>query len=471
MPEKLLFVTGKLAEPALRATLKKAKLPFDYEIAVMKISVAALMTPEWIAKFLDVPPDITRIMIPGACEGDVQVLGDRFGIPAEKGPTDLKQLPRYFGSPTTGEQYGGHDINIFAEINNAPRLSAEQIYNMAAYFRDSGADIIDLGMSPDRVWVNDGPAIITELKARGFKLSIDTLNPAEIQMADAAGVDYVLSLNGTNRHLAEPLRAIPILIPDSPENLDSLDATLAELERVRKPYVLDPILTPINFGFADSLARYHAVRRRYPNAEMMMGIGNITELTEADTTGMTALMIGFCQELGIRNVLTTEVIHWAKGAVRETAIARELMYFAQQQASIPKHFDSRLLTVKDAEYLPYSEAELRQLHAQVTDPNYRIFADADAIYVFNAERFVKGTNIQTIFDQLNVADAAHAFYLGKELMKAQIARSLGKNYLQESALNWGYLTVEEKHRRHVRLTARSTQSAVQPSESSEPSDG
>lgn len=367
----------------------------------------------------------------------------RSGIPADKGPTDLKQLPRYFGSAANAEKYGGHDIDIFAEINNAPRLSAEQIYNMAAYFRDNGADIIDLGMSPDRVWLNDGPPIITELKARGFKLSIDTLNPDEIQMADAAGVDHVLSLNGTNRHLAEHLRAIPILIPDSPEDLDSLDTTIAELERVGKHYVLDPILTPINFGYADSLARYHAVRRKYPNAEMMMGIGNITELTEADTTGMTALMIGFCQELD-GNVLTTEVIHWAKGVVRETAIARELMYFAQQQASIPKHLDSRLLTVKDAEYLPYSETELRQLHAQVTDPNYRIFADAEAIYVFNAERFVKGTDIQSIFDQLNVDEGTHAFYLGKELMKAHMARSLGKNYLQEAALNWGYLTVEEK---------------------------
>src|SRR4029079_5312378 len=122
---------------------------------------------------------------------------------------------------------------------------------------------------------------------------------------------------------------------------------------------------PINFGFADSLARYHAVRRRYPQAEMMMGIGNITELTEGDTPGMTALMIGFCQELGIRNVLTTEVIHWATGVVRETSIARELMHFAQKQSSIPKHLDSRLLTVKDAEFTPYSEVELRELHAQV----------------------------------------------------------------------------------------------------------
>lgn len=454
MPEKILFVTGKLAAPALTATLSRAALKVDYDIAVMNISVAALMTPAWIAKFLKVPAGVTRIMIPGACEGDPQLLTDALGIPAEKGPVDLKQLPRHLGSSAALAQYGGHDIRIFAEINNAPTLSAEQIYARAAYYRDNGADIIDLGMSLDRQWLAEGPAIITELKARGFTLSIDTLHPDEIRMADAAGVDYVLSLNSSNRFLAPELRATPILIPDSPSDLASLDATIAQLERAGKPYVLDPILSPIIFGFADSLARYHAVRAKYPGAEMMMGIGNLTELTESDTTGMTALMIGVCQELGIRNVLTTEVIPWARGVVRETAIARELMYFAQQQASIPKHLDSRLLTIKDPDFTPYTEAELRALHAQVTDPNFRIFADAEWIYAFNAERFVKGTDAQEIFDQLGVDEATHAFYLGKELMKAQIARTLGKNYRQEAPLNWGYLTVEEKRREHVKLTAK-----------------
>ncbi len=48
--ERLLFVTGKLAAPALRDTLGRADLPFDYDVAVMKITVAALMTTDWIAK-------------------------------------------------------------------------------------------------------------------------------------------------------------------------------------------------------------------------------------------------------------------------------------------------------------------------------------------------------------------------------------------------------------------------------------
>jgi dihydropteroate synthase-like protein len=279
-------------------------------------------------------------------------------------------------------------------------------------------------------------------------------------MADEAGVDYVLSLNGANRHLAERLRATPVLIPDTPEDLDSLDATIAHLEDLGKPFLVDPIIEPIGAGFAASLGRYLEVRRRHPDIEMFMGIGNLTELTEADTTGVTAMLIGFCQELGIRNVLTTEVIDWARGAVREAVIAAELMHFAIERGTPPKHIDGRLVTVKDDEFRPYAEAELRELQAQVTDPNYRVFVDADAIYVFNADRFVKGTDFNEIFDQLGVDEATHAFYLGKELMKATIALGLRKNYRQESPLDWGYMTFAEPKRERVRLTAQRTRNAA-----------
>ena len=296
--------------------------------------------------------------------------------------------------------------------------------------------------------------MIADLKARGFTLSIDTLDPDEILMADAAGVDYVLSLNGQNLHVADKLRATPVLIPDTPEDLDSLDATIARLQELGKPFMADPIIEPIGSGFAASLGRYLEVRRRHPDVEMFMGIGNLTELTEADTTGVTAMLLGFCQELGIRNVLTTEVIDWARGAVREAVLAAKLMHFAQQEGTPPKHVDGRLLTIKDEDVRPYTEAELRELHASITDPNIRIFTDADWIYAFNADHFVKGTDINQIFDELGVDEHTHAFYLGKELMKASIARGLGKNYRQESPLDWGYLTFDEPRRERVRLTAR-----------------
>jgi dihydropteroate synthase-like protein len=454
MADHYLFVTGKLAEPALRSTLERAELPFAYDVAVMKITVAALMTTPWIARRLEVPPGVTRIMIPGLCEGDPAVLSEQFALPAEKGPSDLKRLPAHFGQADARSRFGARDVRVFAEINNVPRLDRDQILAAASYYREAGADVIDLGLSLDRDWMDEGPEVIRDLKERGFTLSIDTLDPEQILMADEAGVDYVLSLNGQNRHLAERLRATPVLIPDTPDDLDSLDATIAHLEALGRPFLADPIIEPIGAGFAPSLGRYLEVRRRHPDAEMLMGIGNLTELTEADTTGVNAVLLGFCQELGIRNVLTTEVIDWARGAVRETVAAAKLMHFALAEGTVPKHVDGSLLTIKDEDVRHYTEAELRELQASITDPNIRIFTDADWIYAFNADRFVKGTDINEMFGELGVDEPTHAFYLGKELMKAAIARGLGKNYRQESPLDWGYMTFDEPRRRRVRLTAR-----------------
>jgi hypothetical protein len=121
--------------------------------------------------------------------------------------------------------------------------------------------------------------------------------------------------------------------------------------------------------------------------------------------------------------------------------------------------DNRLVTLKDPAMLTFGEDELRALQAQITDPNYRIFADRDGITVLNNERFVRWTDpgrLVDLFMQLDVTDAAHAFYLGRELARASLAVTLGKTYRQEGALSWGYLTPpDEAVSDHVRLTQRS----------------
>jgi dihydropteroate synthase-like protein len=274
-----------------------------------------------------------------------------------------------------------------------------------------------------------------------------------------AGAGLVLSVNSTNIDVTRDLvgsGARVVVVPDLGASLDTLDPSINKLEAWGLPYLLDPILEPIGFGFTASLERYAETRRRYPDAEMLMGVGNLTELTAADSTGVNAMLIAVCQELGIRSVLTTEVIPWAKGSVREIDVARQLMHYAVAHKTIPKGVDDRLVTVKDPVVLTYSEDELRALQAQITDPNFRIFADADAITVLNNERFVRGTNIQEIFDQLDVDEPTHAFYLGKELARASLAVTLGKTYRQEGSLSWGYLTPPDEARsEHVTLTQKS----------------
>jgi hypothetical protein len=126
--------------------------------------------------------------------------------------------------------------------------------------------------------------------------------------------------------------------------------------------------------------------------------------------------------------------------------------------------DDRLVTVKDPAPLTFSEDELRALQARLTDPNFRIFADREGITVLNNERFVRSTDLTRLgdlFAQLDVRDAAHAFYLGRELARASIAVWLGKTYRQEGALSWGYLTPPDDERsEHVRLTQRPEPSRV-----------
>jgi hypothetical protein len=135
------------------------------------------------------------------------------------------------------------------------------------------------------------------------------------------------------------------------------------------------------------------------------------------------------------------------------------MHYAVTERTLPKHVDDRLVTVKDAAILSYSEAELRDLQRRITDPNFRIFTDRDTITVLNRDHFVRGSDIQEIFAQLGVTEPTHAFYLGKELAKARLAITLGKTYRQEGSLAWGYLTPPDDVRsEHVRLTQRSQRS-------------
>ena len=456
-PARVLFVTGRLAEPALRRVLEEMRPPFEAEVAVLKITVAALMTTPWIARFLEVPAGTDLVLLPGLVEGETGILSERHGVRVEKGPKDLREIPRYFGQAAAAADYGPYDIEILAEINNAAKLSREQIRAAAEYFQASGADVIDVGCTPGVPFPALGE-VVRELRAAGMRVSVDSFEPSEIRMAVEAGAELVLSVNGSNRDVVRDLAgsgARVVAIPEFGEGIDTLAATIEALERWGVGYLIDPVIEPIGFGFTASLERYAEVHRRYPGAGQMMGVGNITELTSADTTGVHALLLAIAQETGVRAVLTTEVIPWARGAVREIDIARRLMFHAVRHRTLPKNVDDRLLTVKDPVILEYDEAELRRLHAAVKDSNFRIFADRTTITVFNDQLFVRGTDIQEIFARLGVEEATHAFYLGRELAKARLAITLGKTYRQEGALAWGYLTPPDDVRsEHVKLTQR-----------------
>src|SRR5207253_2359740 len=156
-----------------------------------------------------------------------------------------------------------------------------------------------------------------------------------------------------------------VAVPDSPTDVGSLDQTVAKLREWGVPFRIDPILEPIGFGFAASLGRYLEARRRFPDVEIMMGIGNLTELTDADSAGINVLLLGFCQELGIRSVLTTEVINWCRSCVGELDLARRLVGYAAKQHLLPKHLEPDLVMLRDPKLREHGAARLEELARQI----------------------------------------------------------------------------------------------------------
>jgi dihydropteroate synthase-like protein len=390
------------------------------------------------------------------CNGELADIERVANVPVTRGPADLRQLPELFGKasgPPAG--YGAWDIEILAEINHAPRMPPAEIVALAKTHRDDGADLIDLGCEPGGGWGGVGE-VVRRLRGEGLRVSVDSFDPVEVEAALAAGAELVLSVNGTNvehaRRWAEHFPAVEVVaIPDPPTDLDSLDRTAEQLHRWGVRFRLDPVLEPIGFGFAASLGRYIATRRRHPDAEMMMGIGNLTELTDADSAGVNVLLAGVCQELGIRSVLTTAVINWARSAVRELALARRLVHHAVANKVPPKRLEPDLVLLRDPKLYPHGEAALAELAARLTDRNYRIFAERGELHVMNGDFYLRGTDPFDLFAEMLKRDAkldpGHSFYLGYEFAKAVTALTLGKQYEQDRALRWGFLTVPETSHR------------------------
>jgi dihydropteroate synthase len=452
-PPRLLFVTGRLAEFSLRQVLEDLapRAGFKAEVAVLPISVAALMTPRWVARHLEVPEGTSRVVLPGHCRGDLTAVTEKAGTEVVLGPEDLRDLPRYVGvDDVCRDGYGAFDIEIIAEINHAPRLELADILSQADRFIAEGADRIDIGCDPGETWAGVG-TVAKALRDRGHRVSIDSFNPAEVAEAVAAGADLVLSVNDTNRAAAVDWGAEVVAIPDRPGTLDGLDETIDDLSKHNISFRLDPILEPIGFGFAASLGRYLEVRRRYPDAAILMGVGNLTELTDVDSAGVNTLLIGFCQELAIRSVLTTAVINWARSSVRELDLGRRLAYHAVTRRTLPKHLEPRLVALRDPRPHSFGPEALDTLARSIKDPNWRIFAEDGAIHALNNQMYLIDSDPFLLFDRMGVVDASHAFYLGYELMKAKTALTLGKDYRQDQALSWGFLTEPEvSHRARSR---------------------
>ncbi|PZR92181.1 MAG: dihydropteroate synthase [Hyphomicrobiales bacterium] len=438
MSERLLFLTGHLAYPRLERLMRSmGETSFSWQICDIGVKVAALMTEAIITRRLVRPISADRIILPGRCRADLARLSNLLGVPVARGPDELSDLPVYLGRGGQTKDLSGFSIRIFAEIVDASALPIEALLARAAALRKAGADVIDVGCLPDTSFPHLEESV-RALKAAQQKVSIDSADRQELTRGARAGADFLLSLDEGTLDIAEGTGATPILVPAPHGDLDSLVRAANDAARRGISFIVDPILDPIHFGFAESLTRYVDTRRRLPGAGMMMGTGNLTELTEADSGGIAAILVGLCSELDIRNVLTVQVSPHTRRTIEEHDAARRLMFAARDDGALPKGYDAGLLALHDLSPYPSSPKEIAEIAAEVRDANFRIATAEDGIHVFNRDGHHISRDAFSLFPKLGVeADGAHAFYLGAELAKAEIAYGLGKRYTQDEPLDWG----------------------------------
>ena len=438
MSERLLFLTGRLALPRLGKVLAAMQpTPFAFEVRDIGVKVAALMTPDIIRRRLPQPLQADRVILPGRSRGDLDALTQQFGVPFSRGPDDLKDLPEYFGRQGKPVDLSRHDVRIFAEIVEAPSLDVPGILARAAAYRAAGADVIDIGCLPDTPFPHLEASVIA-LRDAGYKVSVDSADGEELRRGGKAGADFLLSVSEDTLDVLDSVASTPVLIPAQHGDLDSLLRAMDRLDASGRAYLADPILDPIHFGFADSLVRYVELRRRRPEAQILMGTGNLTELTDADSSGVTAMLMGIVSELHITNVLVVQVSPHCRRAVQETDAARRLMFAAREESSLPSQIDASLLSLHDRKPFPADAAEIAETASAVADDNFRIEAAEDGVHIYNRQGHHIGADPFDLYPRLGVeSDGGHAFYLGFELAKAHIAWQLGKRYVQDRPLDWG----------------------------------
>jgi len=449
MVESILFLTGRLAKLRLEAVLEGMKASFAWKVLDIGVKVAALMTEEIIMRRLPTPVEADKIMLPGRCRADLNRLTECFGVPFLRGPDELKDIPVYFGRVRKASDMTKYDIQIFAEIVDASALSIEAIIARAGNYVSKGANVIDLGCLPDTPFPQLEEAV-QALKAKGYQVSVDSADPEELLRGGRAGADFLLSLNEDTLPIADKVTSTPVLIPKDHGDLASLYRATDALDAHGRAYLADPVLDPINFGFLESLERYAQVRRDRPNAEMLLGTGNLTELTDADTTGITAVLLGIASELHIRNVLVVQVSPHTRRTVEEHDLARRIMYASRADHDLPKDYASGLLALHSRRPFPQTPEEIAASFAEVRDKNFRIEIAEDGIHIYNRNGHHITQDVFDLYPKLDIEkNGAHAFYLGVELAKAEIAWRLAKRYTQDEPLDWGVAadaTAEDKTR-------------------------
>jgi dihydropteroate synthase-like protein len=279
---------------------------------------------------------------------------------------------------------------------------------------------------------------VRALKQEGLQVSVDSLDTEELLRGGRAGADFLLSLHLDTLWIADEVAATPVLIGRTPQDEASLWEAVERMQARGRAFLADAILDPIPYGLLASLVRYHRLRERFPAAPILLGVGNLTELIEADTSGINAVLLGIAAELRADAILTTQVSPHARRAVREADWARRIMHAAVTHQVLPKGLSDQLMTVHARRPFPDTPEEIAAVAREVRDPNFRVQVSPAGVHVYNRDGLRFAHDPFALWPQLGLEhDAAHAFYMGVETARAQIAWQLGKRYVQDQPLDWG----------------------------------
>ncbi len=379
------------------------------------------------------------------------------------------------GNMVVGKLAVGKDfpMRVLAEIVDAALMRDDEIQRLARHFVRMGADLIDVGMVAGESRPSDAKRGVEAVKkAVDVPVSIDTLDPDEIQEAVAAGADLILSVDAGNVEqvaaFASDVAAVVIptnqregYFPGKAEDrICFLEEIMEKAARLGMKHVMaDLILEPSNV--LESMVAFRDFAVRNPDVPLFVGVSNVTELFDADSVGVNALLALLASEVNASMLLATEKSSKAKGTVREEAVAAKMMFLAKHRGSVPKDLGIDLLVLKDKRKHEEAYDEALEAEAQVTmanedvepvalDPKgvFRITVDrnADNIVALHfttgdadkPSNIIKGETAEVVYAKIVemglVTRLDHAAYLGSELAKAEVALRTGKEYMQDRVL-------------------------------------
>lgn len=244
--------------------------------------------------------------------------------------------------------------------------------------------------------------------------------------------------------------------------------------------IADPILNAIGYGIAESLYNYYLFRLQENSKSrsrsmsrskgkgkgcpLFFGVGNVTELMDADSVGVNATLAGIASELGADILFTTECSDKTRGSVRELRIASAMMMLSKALKSAPKDIGIDLLILKEKRRKQLKEIQDKDRNCCIIakrnetwklDPagyfrigicECEVEDDSDGggkgkreerIFAQHSPtgKEIIGKSAQAIMDTILrlglVSLLEHVSYLSGELTKAELALRLGRGYEQD----------------------------------------